>query len=363
MTTTAEFVNYYEILSVAETADADAIQKAIRDQRRTWNKRAGQSDPIKRAQAEERIRQLAEAERVLLDPTSRAKFDQASKVYRPPSAPTSTSDGATRDWLLEARSYFAKGNAPSAYYAAREAIALNGARHEAWSIRANSSFLMNNFRDAEFEFNEAIRLQPNNPDYHFDLAEAYASADQWRSALGEYETALRLAPGNPVYRTAIANVYIQNEIPDRALEIMEGVVKEFPDTEVFQYYLALALHDVNLTKWSRLRDGSWSLTSEAQIDITRRMSGRALGLKYDDQRLRASLQENLDLADAAAEDAWYHGDFGPYMFAVLVGICALAAYGLGVLIIGAAVWVYVATHRMPRWKHNAKSPFIAQRGI
>jgi tetratricopeptide (TPR) repeat protein len=362
MITATEFVNFYTLLSVAETADAEVIIKAIRDQRRTWNKRAGQSDPVKRAQAEERIRQIAEAERVLLDPSRRSRFDQDVKVYRP-EATSSSPDGGSRDWMANAREFFEQGNAPSAYYAAREAIAVNGASHEAWSIRANSSFLMGNYPDAEFEFKEAIGLQPNNPEYHFDYAEALAALEKWKSALGEYEVALRLRPGDPMFRTAIANVYLQNEIPEKALELMESVVRENPDSKYFQYYLALALHEVNLTKWSKLRSGTVILTSPAQIAVTHEMSGRALRLKFDDQALRTSLQENIDLANKAAEIKFFHAHLRGYAFALFVGLVLISAKGIGLLIVAAVIGLYVATHRMPVWKHCAKFNSIAKRGI
>jgi curved DNA-binding protein CbpA len=361
-----DVLDFYRLLGVAETADSESIKKAIREQRRTWNKRAGQSDPTRRAQAEERIRQIAEAERVLLDPHRREAFDRQVKPAwdAAPHGPAASS--GTRDWMAAAREYAASGNAASALYAAREAISHDGASHEAWSIRANSSFVLGNFQDAEFEFKEAIRLQPDNPEYHFDLAEAYTGRHEWKSALDEYEMSLRLAPGNPVYRTAIANVYIQNAVPERALALMDAVVKEHPNVAVFQYYLALALHDTNLAKWTKLRNGKFLITSPAQIAVTRDMSGRALGLRFDDPPLRASLEDNLRFADQAEAMTWFHSQLGGYALTVVVGLIILAFSPIvGILVVAGAVALYVATHRMPRWKHQAKlpAPMIAKRGI
>lgn len=363
MTDTLELVNFYELLSIAETADDETVKRAIREQRRAWNKRAAQADPVKRAQAEQRIRDLAEAERVLLDPAKRRRFDEEIRTARPRQIEPASPDDKHRDWLVAARQYFEQNNAHSAYYAAREAIAMNGADHEAWSIRANSSFLMGKYGDAEFEFHEAIRLQPNNAGYHFDLAEAYAARGQLVPALNEYEIALRLEPGNPMYRTAIANIFIHQGAPEKALELMEAVVTEYPAVEFFQYYLALALHDVNLTKWSRMQSGTYILTSEAQIRVTQQMSGRALKLKYDDKALRASLTENLDLAERAEQVKFFHSSLGGWAFAAFVGVLLIAYNGLGILIIAAVVTLYVVLHRMPVWKHNAKLLGIARHGV
>jgi Tfp pilus assembly protein PilF len=363
MSDTLELVDYYGLLGIAETADGDAVKRAIREQRRTWNKRAAQSDPVKRAQAERRVRDLAEAERVLLDPSKRRRFDEEIRTARPRSVEPAGPNDERRDWIVEARRYFEQNNAHSAYYAAREAILVNGADHEAWSIRANSSFLMGKYGDAEFEFNEAIRLQPNNAVYHFDLAEAYAVRGHLDTALTEYEIALRLEPGNPLYRTAIANIYIHKGAPDKALELMELVVAEHADVEFFQYYLALALHDVNLTRWSRTRSGTYIITSPAQISVTKEMSGRALKLKYDDSALRASLTENLQLAARAEEVKFFHSGLGGWATGVLIGLFLIAYHGLGLLIIAGLVALYVALHRMPVWKHNAKQLGISHHGI
>jgi tetratricopeptide (TPR) repeat protein len=364
MTTTAEFVNFYEILpGIAETSSADAIRNAIREQRQVWNKRAAQADPVKREQAQKRVRDLAEAERVLLDPNRKKEFDQQARQYRPQENMAAQAGEAGRDWLSLAREYFQRGNAPSAYYSAREAIAKNGANHEAWSIRANSSFLMGKYQDANFEFREAISLKPDSPEYHFDYGEAFAALGLLSEALGEYEAALRLAPGNPLYRTAVANINLKQGDAAKALGIMEEVVKEYPDVPGFQYYLALAIERVQLTKWSRLSNGNWIITSQAQIDITRQMSRRALSLKFQDEPLRRSLQENLTLADKAAQTKWFHTNVLAWTVALLIGCALIAAKGVGVIVVLLVVVLYILTHRMPVWKHNSKGSGIAKRGI
>ena len=363
MTMTEEFVNFYDILpGIVETSNEEAIRKAIREQRQVWNKRAAQADPVKRELAQKRVRDLGEAERVLLDPTKRRAFDQQARQYRP-AENTAASDGQQRDWLALAREYFERGNAASAYYAAREAISRNGANHEAWSIRANSSFLMGHFPDAGFEFREAISLKPDSAEYHFDYGEALAAVGSLSDALGEYESALRLAPGNPLYRTSVATIHLSQGDAEKALRLMEDVVKEYPYEEYFQYYLALAIEAVQLTKWSRLRNGNWTITSQAQIDITREMSGRALKLKFDDEPLRRSLQENLKLADKAAEIRWFHSNLGGWAIAFGIGLIMIAAHGIGIFVVIAVAALYTLTHRMPVWKHSAKNPAVAKRGI
>jgi Flp pilus assembly protein TadD len=364
MTATQEFVNFYEILpNIVETSDSDAIRKAIREQRQIWNKRAAQADPVRREQAQKRVRDLGEAERVLLDPNKKRAFDQQARQYRPQENAAAQAGAGGRDWLVVARDYFDRGNYASAKYAAREAITHNGANHEAWSIRASSSFNMGEFQDANFEFKEAISLKPDSAEYHFDYGDAFAQLGQLVQARGEYEAALRIEPGNPLYRTAVASIQLKQGESDKALAVMEDVVNEYPDQQFFQYYLALAIEAVQDGKWSATRDGKLLITSEAQIAVTREMSGRALKLKFDDEPLRKSLQRNLDLANQAAETKWFHSNIGAWSVALIISLALIAAHGIGVIFVIIVVALYVVTHRRPVWKQNAKDPRIVKHGI
>ncbi|MCB0907798.1 MAG: tetratricopeptide repeat protein [Nocardioidaceae bacterium] len=357
-------MNFYEILpGIVETSSPEQIRDAIRAQRQIWNKRAAQADPVKREQAQKRVRDLGEAERVLLDPAKKGAFDQQARQYRPQENTAAQAGSGGRDWLTVAREYFNRGNFASAYYAAREAISHEGRNHEAWSIRANSSFNLGNFQDAGFEFREAISLKPDSAEYHFDYGDAFAQLGSLTEARGEYEAALRLEPGNPLYRTAVASIQLKQGESEAALALMESVVSEFPDQQFFQYYLALAIEAVQLTKWSQVGNGNWIITSEAQIEVTRQMSSRALALKFDDEPLRRSLQQNLELAEKAAQMKWFHSNLGGWAVALLIGVCLVAAKGVGLLVIAAVVGLYWMTHRMPVWKHNSKMPGIVRRGI
>ncbi len=372
MTATQTWVDFYDILNLPETADADRVKEAIRVQRRLWNKRAGQADPTQKQLAERRISELAEAERVLLDASRRQQYDfsrGADKARAQAEASASYQGTSGTDWLQRARQFLGAGNAHSANYAAREAIAVNGADHEAWSIRANSSFMLGDYRDAGFEFREAIRLQPQNAAYHFDYGDAMCGTEEYSAALGEYETALRLEPGNPVYKTAIANVYLLTNHPNEALALMEDVVRAVPDNEFFAYYLAWALHDATLTRWSLLRNGSYTITSEEQIRVTKQMTERALALRFDDPKLRSLLLENLEFATKAEETVWRHSDNVLwYLGGLLVSIIMLfsgnaGAAFVGLMVGGAIAAAYVMRHRKPKWQFQLQNAAIARAGV
>jgi curved DNA-binding protein CbpA len=370
MNTVDDFVDYYALLQVGETSSTDEITKAIRTARRTWTKRQAASNPERRQEAELKVKQITEAEQILKDKAKRAQFDQRRANWRPPTAPLSGGD-EHRDWPALAKEYLSAQNPHSANYAAREALATNGADHESWWVRAHSSFLMGKPADAEYEFNEAIRLQPQNAEYHFDLGEAFAAQAKWKSALSEYETALGIEPGNPLYKTAIANAYLVNNQPTRALDLMEEVVKAHPEIDFFQFYLAWAIHDTTVQKWSKLKNGKFGITSEAQIDYTIKASKRALAFKFDDAQLRAGLQENLQMAETAQQMKWKHSqNILWYIGGLFVSFCMMLAIGsapavglIGMAGIGLIGWAYYTRHYKPNWKHLADSGAVSKAGL
>jgi tetratricopeptide (TPR) repeat protein len=225
--------------------------------------------------------------------------------------------------------------------------------------------------DAEYEFNEAIRLQPQNPEYHFDLGEAFAGQFKWKSALTEYETALSLEAANPLYMVAIANVYLVNNNSARALELMEQVVAAHPDASAFQYYLAWAIHDETLKKWSVLPNDKYVITSPAQIEYTEKATRRALSLKFDDAPLRKSLEDNMRIAQDASQVKWFHSsNLKFYIGGIFVGFLMLFAFSkapvvglLGLALIVGSGYAYNVRHHIPTWKHTAQVANLKKKGI
>ena len=68
-------VNYYELLEIPQNADRTTIEKAIRKTRRLWNNRANNPDASIRAEAEFHVKEIAQAEKILLDPDKRQEYD------------------------------------------------------------------------------------------------------------------------------------------------------------------------------------------------------------------------------------------------------------------------------------------------
>jgi tetratricopeptide (TPR) repeat protein len=372
--TTLDFVNLYEILQVAQTAPEDEIRKAITKQRRQWVKRTSSADPARRTEAEARVRDIDRAEKVLLNRTSRAAFDNELANYRPPVPPAAGAADSV-GWLDKARTYLQDENANAANYAAREALTLRGDDHEAWFIRAHSSFLLGNARDAEYEFGEAIRLQPQSGPYHYGLGEIYAAQEKWKSALSEYEQALRLDAGNPEYQTSIAQVYLMNEMAGKALDIMEDVVRRHPNNSAFTFYLAIALHDSALESLGEIKPlvfngqvvdaGGFAIISEAQANLVAAHADRIASLNVRSPEVGTMVAEMRQMVAEAHGMRWNLAGTKAWLIAfVVLGIIPLFGGSsggspgvavLGLLACAAIITLYVLVKRRPFWRHRRKA--------
>jgi tetratricopeptide (TPR) repeat protein len=367
--TATTFVDYYELLQIAQTASLEEVKSAISHQRRIWIKRQASADPQRRAEAETRVRRLDEAERVLLSPAQRRDYDRQLPERRGTDGrPEIGADSAT-GWVERARTYLDGGNVGAAHRAAREATNQRGGDHEAWYVRAHSSFLLGQVTDAEFEFAEAIRIAPEEPDYHHDLGEVYLQQEKWPLALREFEIALRLSPDNPVTRTGIAQVMLGTEQPARALEIMEAVVRDNPRNQSFKYYLGAALEAVARSSMTLLRDGSIVVTSATQAELLEHHANRIAKLRLVDEDASLAVAELRRMATDARQLMWIHSQsWQVYAFVLVALVCGMfgglgsgsgGGVAFGLLVAGplaaGVIYMYVARHRKPAYEHAAKS--------
>lgn len=362
-------VDYYSVLEIDQTADADSVRQAVRKQRREWRNRQGHPKAETRALAEAMTQHISDAEEILLDPARRGKYDRelASSV-----ASDNTSQGSQdRDWVSIAREYLIAGNASQANYAGREATAQQPQNPEAWYVRGASSHILNNLADAEFEIGEAIRLNPKEPSYHCELGDVYGRAGLAAKAEQAYRSASSLDPGNLFYQVGIAYSQTAQERPDDALPTLKQAVDAQPANDFFKFHYAVALLESTTGKWSQFPDGSSSILNSAQLAMTRQNLAIIRTLKVADSDLEAEVDEVARLADRAERVKWFGSDnMIGYLLAMLgsfVGM--LIAFGIAsgpsggaagffgflfLLSLGLIPIVFVKRHRMPSWEWESK---------
>jgi tetratricopeptide (TPR) repeat protein len=379
--TAVHFVNYYEILQVPQTASDADVRAAVTKQRRVWVKRQGSPDPARRTEAEQRMRHIDQAEKILLSQVSRTSFDRELASYRPPAAASAVDDV---DWLDKARAYLNADNPGAANYAAREAVNQRSSSHEAWFVRGHSSFLLGNGPDAEYELAEASRLQPDSSLYHYALGEVYSAQEKWQAAMAEYQRALRMEPRNPEYLTSVAQVHLQTDSAGKAVEIMEQVVREHPANPAFKFYLAIALHDHAIDQLAEfapmvyngqvISEGGFMIASEAQADLFHRTAMRIEGFRLPDSDVQRMVTTMYEQAADAIRIRWNinRSLFGWLTVCFLFGFLPLisgigggsfGSFIFGLLVSGAVVTIVMQVYRRPVWKHRRSALRMVRRGI
>ena len=108
--------DYYALLGIGSDAQEDVIQEAIRHARRKWTPRQNSHDSESRSEAERAIRDIAEAERILLDPGKRSEYDHELKKDQQKSSDESWPDLAAlvkdpngADWIDQASELMNRG--------------------------------------------------------------------------------------------------------------------------------------------------------------------------------------------------------------------------------------------------------------
>lgn len=357
------FVDYYAILEIEPTADADAVLAAVRTRRREWTQRQGHPSVDIRSRAEKMMQNIADAERTLTNGTDRARFDSERAINEAsPKSPVSSA----RDWVAVARGYVDDELGAQANAAAREATTHEPDNAEAWYVRACASQLVNDTGDAIFAISEALRLSPSNAMYHCELGDLYAG-DQWPQAQDSYQRASDLEPSNAFYRAGVASTYIGMDEPARAIPIYKEIVASHPEVELFQERFAVALLDDVVNQWSLFPDGTSSILTDAQAVYSREALSTVSTLRVVAPELTAHIAEIRRLVNGAEKVKWYGSDniFG-YLIAFAVAFiafiagCASGSGGAGVavisLVIGVLiVFIFTKRHRTVGWKWQAKS--------
>ena len=355
-------IDFYAILDIEPDADADTIKGAVRRERRTWSKRQSGQDLNRRQTAERRMEALAQAEKTLLDPAARQKFDEQRRTQTPSSASSAleldSQNGTDADWMQRAREYIATGSLGNANFCAREALRSSGSNSEAWSIRAHSAMGLGDWREAEFSFTEAIRLQPDSAGFHFDLGCAYESLGNNEAALQSFADAHRLDPAEPVYEIATAGIYINSlddELVERAVQIMEQLAKVHPDNELVKEYYAAALTERPFAYATVTGDGTtFVLTSAEQVARLKSDMERAAALDAPDEATQEGIRQRRDAADEALTIRWLHPDGGLRIAWIIAFVVCLGIAGglffIGIPLLALAIYGYVKLHRIPQWK-------------
>lgn len=352
--------NYFKLLNVSPTASDEEIKKAINKELRVWSNRTNAPQIERRQEAERMIKDLEEAEKILLDPAKKSEYERNLKTAPSEERKMDESDlKGKEDLVKEGWQLLIAGNVPDALYVATKATEKEGNNPEAWALLAQAKFRWGMNDDAIYEYKRAIKLRPNEAEYYFDLGSVYETVEKWKDAVENYERASKVKPEVPMYRASIGSVYVRLDMHKEAIPILEKCVSEEPSNDTFNWFLAIAYEGYVLEDWHKGNANLYSCTSESAGQKGVEYFTKALALKFREEDTRAELQRFLELSQLAVSKQWSRNTFNSIKGGAIVLVIVLASFASGnfmAMIIGigiAAGWVFLGMK--PGWKINKEA--------
>ena len=132
-------IDYYTLLGVQRSSDADEIREAIKRERTKWSGRV----PTRGVEARQVLSRINAAEKTLLDPQRRKKYDEEL-------------DKAAEGWPEQAAQFCAAGMSDFALMAVENAILENPRDIEVWKLAADIYFALG--MDKELDEDQVEKL-------------------------------------------------------------------------------------------------------------------------------------------------------------------------------------------------------------
>jgi tetratricopeptide (TPR) repeat protein len=342
-------INFYNLLKVSTTAAEEEIKKAINRELRVWSNRTNAPQIERRQEAERMVKQLEEAERILLDAARRKEYDlQLQAAPTPTGRVDETVIHEGVDLVQEGWRLLIAGNIAEAIFVATQATQRDSGNPEAWALLGQAKYRWGEIEDAIYEYKRAINLRPNDPSYYFDLGCVYESAERWQDALLQFQRAAQIDPSTTMYRAAIGAILIKNEKYQEGIEILERCVQEEPDNASYKWYLAIAYLESRFAGWVfDPEDRTYLCISKGQADTAKALVQKAKALNVEDPELAAEIGK----ADAGVEDLYKRRFTGSW---IMVGFWTLCYIVPGIL------WYLV--NLRPNYKINRDIYEVTQEG-
>lgn len=295
-------VNYYELLNISKDAQRIEIEQAIKKTRRLWNNRATNPDAAIRAEAEQHVREVAEAEVILLDQKKREEYDwQLTSTPVDYKEPQSANDDG--NWEEQ---YFQAYNSGMDDYAAEIAgniVNAQPSNGKAWFLLGEAQRRMEDYQNAITALKRAAMLIKDEG-VHRQLAFAYMDTGNYYDAISELVTATNLAPNVTEYYALRASCYRQvNKIPEAIREATKAYeIDPYDDIVRFEMFAALYADAENAMAYNR-SSGKHLIINKKQLDyVNDILEKMAQTIPNDDNKSRCTTaMENIVQIVADAE--------------------------------------------------------------
>lgn len=288
-------VNYYELLEIPQNADRAAIEQAIRKTRRTWNNRANNPDATIRAEAERHVKEIADAEKILLDANKRQEYDK--QLSQAPKAGTmDQQENETVDWENEYFQAYDKDMAGYAAQIAQKEIHKNERNGRAWFLYGEALRQSGNIEQGIDALKRASMLIEDEGVYR-QLGFAYAECNQLVEAYKAFKSASQMNQNSGEYHALSANcLRNMGKIKEALDEAKLAYSKEPNDEEVkFEYFAALHEDAMKAMSYNR-SSGKHLIINRVQLDyINEILRVMSVIIPKDDDRCTKAMEEIVQI--------------------------------------------------------------------
>ena len=259
-------VNYYELLEITQNADKTTIEQAIRKIRRVWNNRANNPDAAIRAEAEMHVKEIADAEKILLDANKRQDYDlHLSQAPKSDVVDQSTPDNL--DWEEEFFKAYNRDMNDYAVQIAHREIRSNERNGRAWFLYGEALRRGENLAESIDALKRASLLIDNDDGIYRQLGFAYADCNQFAEAYKAFKIASQINPNEYEYHSLAANCLRNIEMIKEAVE--EAAIAysmNSNDEQVkFEYFVALYEDALKAMAYNR-SSGKHLIINKRQLD-------------------------------------------------------------------------------------------------
>lgn len=258
-------VNYYELLEIPHNADKAAIEQAIRKTRRVWNNRANNPDAAIRAEAEMHVKEIAEAEKILLDESKRQEYDvQLSQAPQSDVVDQNTNDNL--DWEEEFFRAYNRGMNDYAAQIAQREVRAHERNGRAWFLYGEALRRGGNLEQAIDALMKASLLSDDAGIYR-QLGFAYADINQYGEAYKAFMSASEIDPSDSEYHQLAANCLRTMGMIAEAIAEAKVAYSMNPDDEQSKFEYFAALHEDAMRAMSYNRSsGKHLILNRRQLD-------------------------------------------------------------------------------------------------
>jgi tetratricopeptide (TPR) repeat protein len=251
---TTDIIDYYHVLNLQPQWDVDKLKKELLKKLAESKGRINGVSGDKKKQVEDLIKLIPKATKTLLNPESRAKYDQELADYKRTATPEQQAAAAGILTLAELWALIDAGRYLDAVEAGKRLVNHEPENDRAWEVYGYASYQRKDINTAIYAAEQAIQCNPRNAEYYSDAGGYLAAADRWDEAIVQLNKAIQLEPTNISYKLTLSNIHVQHESWDDAEAILKGVLSQEPSNQTAQSFMAIVIHDRAVGKFPQVNE-------------------------------------------------------------------------------------------------------------